>query len=559
MEMQLLTPTEIWEGFNPVKENTETSIVSSRENDNIVTSELFFTSEKTRDGRVRVFARISYDMRWRDPRPAILILPSQDSSRRFDDISASLVKEGYVVCICDYCGNFGGDDENTHTAYPDEYSYAQAPKCFAGLYTLTTTGRDSAWFQWAKVARRAITMISEMRYVDAERIAVMGADNGAQIAWQVAGMDGRVRAAIPINGGGYLWCKDRSRFEGNTLPRNDEERAFSAGVGAETYAKFVSCPVCYIVSSNSVYTDVDRAGDILALVPAKAKNLMIVRGSAAQISLSVYESLMVWLRKNFAHDSAPTPMPSVRFEADENSLYLHAVSPASPDKLSVFVSRGEPVSFARTWAPLSEGQQVGDHELTFRIPVENPDEIVVAYASAVSDDGVLSCSPVSAFLPSEAGISAVTGASTGSSRIIYSGDMGKGLFWVTTDDFFLDDSLPSVTTGPFGIKGISTSKGKLVLCRTTHDDFSSGKNAILQMDIYSPEKKTVCFGFISYPDMTLYRGYVALQGGDFWQKIKLSASDMKSEEGRPLPRFGICKQMTIADAENVVFNNIIWI
>lgn len=41
MEMQLLTPTEIWEGFNPVKENTETSIVSSRENDNIVTSELF--------------------------------------------------------------------------------------------------------------------------------------------------------------------------------------------------------------------------------------------------------------------------------------------------------------------------------------------------------------------------------------------------------------------------------------------------------------------------------------------------------------------------------------
>ena len=91
METRLLTPTEMWEGFNPVKEGTETSIISAREKGNIATSDIFFTSEKTDAGRVRVFARITFDMRWRDPRPAILLLPSRDPERTFDDVTLSLV------------------------------------------------------------------------------------------------------------------------------------------------------------------------------------------------------------------------------------------------------------------------------------------------------------------------------------------------------------------------------------------------------------------------------------------------------------------------------------
>ena len=138
MEMRLLTPTEIWEGFNPVKDGTETSIISSRENDNIVTTEVFFTSEKTASGRVRVYAKISYDARWRDARPALLLLPSHDESRKFDDITSSLVKAGYVVCLCDYLGR-PRENDAPHTTYPEEYAYAQAPECFSHLYHITTT------------------------------------------------------------------------------------------------------------------------------------------------------------------------------------------------------------------------------------------------------------------------------------------------------------------------------------------------------------------------------------------------------------------------------------
>lgn len=559
MEMQLLTPTEIWEGFNPVKEGTETSIISSRENDNVVTTDVFFTSEKTESGRVRVFARISYDSRWRDARPAVLILPSLDASRRFEDVTESLVKEGYVVCLCDYAGNFGGTEDNPHTTYPEELAYAAAPACEKNMYRVVTTARETPWFQWAKVARRAITMIAELRYVDAERIGVIGMEAGAQIAWQVAGMDGRVRALVPVNGGGYLWRRNVSRFEGNTLPADDEERAFSAGVGAETYARFVSCPTCYIVSSNSVYTDIDRAGDILSLVPAKSKIMMTVRGSAEQVSVSVYNSLIAWMRKNFAHDSEPVMPPSVSFRADENTLYLQLKCPSSTVAVDAYYSTGEAVSFARYWVHLEDAQQVGENEYVYMVPVTDPDALTFAFASVRSDDGIIASSPVEAARPSELGMSRKKSLPAGGGRIVYSGEMGTGLFWVTTKDFFLDDSVLGTAKGPFGIKGIRTTKGNLMLCRSTQAEFACDKSAILQMDVSSETDRTITFAFLSYPDRITYHCTVNVKGGDFWQKVRIVAADCKSEEGRPLSKFGVCKLMTVTDAENVLFNNIVWI
>ncbi len=561
MELRLLTPTEIWEGVNPVKEGTETSIFSSREKDNIVTAEVFFTSEKTAGGRVRAYARISYDSRWRDARPALILLPSQDETRRYDDITSSLVKAGYVVCFCDYLGRAHDGEDAPRTTYPKELYFAQAPECFSHLYSITTTGRETPWFVWAKLARRAITMISELKYVDAERIGIIGVDLGAQIAWQAAGMDGRVRALVPINGGGYLWRRGTPRFPGGDreLPSDDEERAYSAGVGAETYAKLVSCPTYFIVSSNSSNTDVDRAGDILSLVPAHSKVLLIVRGTASQISVSAYDSLIVWLRKNFAHDSAPVPMPEAFFRTDEHNLYFHLKCFETPAEVVAYYSSGEPVSFARTWAPLSAPQTVGEHEYVYRVPVSSPEELTVAFATTRSADGVLSSSRVAGVIPADSGAKASPGATAATPRIVYSGNMGTGLFWVTTDDFFLDESVLSVKKGPFDISGVSVSAGRLVLCRTSHGDFSCGKNAVLQMDIYSPEAKTVTFTFVSYPDLTHYSCRVDLKGGDFWQKVRLSAQECKDEIGKPLSRFGICKQLIVSGAENAVFNNIVWI
>src|SRR5699024_2676367 len=129
-------------------------------------------------------------------------------------------------------------------------------------------------------------------------------------------------------------------------------------------------------SSN---TDVDRAGDILALVPAESKVLLIVRGTASQISVSAYDSLILWLRRNFAHDSAPVPMPEIFFRTDENNLYLHPKCAEQPDSVTAYFSAGEQVSFARTWTPLSAPQTVGEDEYVYRVPVADAHDLIVAF------------------------------------------------------------------------------------------------------------------------------------------------------------------------------------
>lgn len=559
METRLLTPTEMWEGFNPVKEGTETSIISAREKGNIATSDIFFTSEKTDAGRVRVFARITFDMRWRDPRPAILLLPSRDPERTFDDVTLSLVGEGYVVCLCDYAGNFAGVEEDSRTSYPDIYSYAQAPACFRNLSYIGATARETPWFQWVKVARRAVTMLSELRYVDPERIAVMGMDCGAQIAWQLAGIDGRIRALVPINGGGYLWRRGHNRFDDDTAVADDDKtRAFSAGVGAETYAKFVSCPTCYIVSSNSLDADIDRAGDILSLVPCQCKAFMVVKGSSAQVSLSVYNSLVLWLKTYFAHDAPSLPSPRLHFKADENRLYLRLSAPCDLKDATVCVSSGEPQSFARSWGTLAEGQLVDTGERVFHIPVSDPDDLVAAYASVPTDKGIVVCSPVAAVRPSSLGVKADV-VSAAQSRIVYNGDMGTGRFRVSTRGFVLDETLLASREGPFGIKGVSTTKGNLCLALDSAESFATGRSAILQMDVHSEEAREITCLFLTLPDAAAYGCRVKLSGGDFWQKIKLSAPEMKNAEGKPLTSFGATRLMVIKGAENVVFNNLVWI
>ncbi len=555
METRLLTPTEMWEGYNPVKEDLEMSIVAVHEKDHISTVDFYFTSEKTEDGRVRLLARLSYDSRWLDPRPAVIILPSLNPDRTFDDITLSLINEGYVVLVCDYAGNIGGEESTA--SYPESLSYAQAPECFDKLNYIGSTARETSWFHWTKAARRAITALSELKRVDTTRIAIMGIDCGAQIAWQVAGIDGRIHALIPINGGGFLWKKDSSSKCNNPFLDDDQIRAFSAGVGAETYAKLVSCSVCYIVSSNSADANVDRAGDIMSLVSSKYKSLMIVKDSSTQISISVYKNLIKWLKTYFAHDADPLSSPTAMFKSDENVLYLHIKTDVPKKYVTAYYSTGDIAPFARNWRSLQEGQETDSEGLVFQIPVADPDNLVAAYACVCAPSGISSCTPVLTIKPSSLGVVANIAAS--SSRIIYSSNMGLGLFKVSTNGFITDDSLLSLKKGPFDISGVSTSEGILSITLDNADKYATDKHAIIQMDVFSETAKQITFSFLSALDSPPYSCSVNLNGGNFWQKVKLVAPDIKSSVGKTLSSFSASCVLLISNAENAVFNNLIWI
>ncbi len=506
---------------------------------------------------MRVFAQIVYDKRWSDDRAALLLAPALTEKLDYAVLIDSLVKEGYVVCIFDYCGNF--NDNVNKTSFPQEFAYAAYPECRNHMYSVTSDARSTPWFQWAKITRRAISMLQEHRLVASDRIGVMGWGTGAQLAWQIAGTDGRVRALVAINGGGYLWRKNTPRFISDNIPSTDEERTFSTGVGAETYAKTVMCPTCLIASSNSESYDIDRAGDILNLVPCACKQLIISRGIDFQITKRAFNSLLLWLRNNFALDGVLPAKPQISFEQIEKRLFIKLSTEQKAKDTAVFVSYGEPYPSSRFWKRLKDGQKTGEFEFTFAVPVNNLNELAVAYATVTYETENMVSTPIIYTVPQKLGVEYTQENEFVSSHLIYNGSMGLGSFAVSTKDVFLDEDVLRQEAGPFDIKGITVKDGSLTLFRSSHEITALDRSSLFVFDAASETARQLNVSMYTYPDLKCYRAAVKLGGGVFWQKTQLSTSDFKSSDGKTLQKFSDTKKCVFEDMQGVILNNLLWI
>ena len=532
----------------------ETSTVFSTEDNSILSTGTFFTAENCTDGKVRAFVNVCFDKRWIDPRPAVLVISSHSRLKDALSLTKDFIDTGCVVCHLDFNGSFDGD---YNTVFPESLEYAKYPECNQHLDHIEGSAKNSPWFQWAKIVRRAITLLEDHPLIDENRIGILGISKGAQVAWQVAGMDGRVCALVAVNGGGYLWRSGAHRFTMGNVPTTDEERAFSTGVGAETYARLVSCPTCYVVATNNRYADVDRAEALIDLVPATAKTLMISRGTDDQLTSSVYESVKSWLKRNLTHDTDPVKMPSLNYEVVDGSLYLVLEGEKEFDKKQIAISYGEPDPTQRFWTTLEDGQKIGENKYAYKVPVFNADELITAFAT-VSVDKVneLTCSPVIGVVPSKCGVKANT-APIVDDRIIYTGYMGLGRFSSESNNVILADDNLTCEIGPFNIKGISVKEGRLVMYRNTREQFSSQRDAVLQFDAFSMDDRTVQVNVHAQDEV--YTASVKLIGGEFWQKVSLSALDFKNQYGKHITLFAEGKKFSFAGCEKVIFNNFLWL
>ncbi len=540
-----------------MKDPLETAIISSEENDNYVRTKLFFTSEQMQSGRVRAFAHIVYDKRWSDNRAAVLIVPSLYENIDYSELSKKLLKEGYVVCIVDYSGSFS--DNVNRTTFPKEYSFASIENCKKVLYSISTNARNTPWYIWTKIIRRAISVLQEHRLVNKERIGLIGFGTGAQIAWQTAGIDGRVRALMAVNGGGFLWRKGVSKFTNSNVPSNDEERAFSTGVGAETYARFVTCPTCLIASTNSRAFDVDRAEDIMNLVPAKAKLLIIDKGTDNQITITSFVSALAWLRNNFAIDGNAYPTPKISFENLEGKLYLRLFTEIKAENKKLYYCIGETDAELRYWKLLSDAQKVGAHEYIYAVPVEDSNDLIVAFATMTYSENQVVSTPVVGVFPHKIGINIKAQTTDRFPHIIYPTTSGLETFLISTNEILLNEDLLHETEGPFGIVGVTADKGNLTVLRNSEELLQLKSDTTFKFDAYSKNQKELKIVLCSKHDKLLYQTIVELDGGEFWQKVLLQSTDFKAENGKSLANFSEIKTCIFNDCAGIVFTNLLWI
>lgn len=544
-----MTPSEVWEDYDPDNAPLNSVQLSCENDANAVHAEYAFDVDYSDQLGFTANMSVYYDSRWQDARSAVLLLPTLDDIP-FGKLIRALLDEGYVVGVPDYAGIRG-------TEYPSALAFAAVAECRRHMDVLEGSARRSPWFVWSKLARRAISLLVTLPVVDRSRVAVMGVGAGGHIAWQVAAMDKRVKALVPICGGGYRWAKSKPRFTHGNVPETEQEIAFSTGVGAETYAKFVNCPTFYLTTRMSQYCDVDRAGDILAFVKSENKKLLIMRSVDTQITQKGLRSMLHWLRDCFA-GQAGAPFPSMSFEAADGELYLRLNAMRDAKSAEVYISTGEASPFARHWIKLDGMQKVGEHEFTVHVPVYDPSALTIAYASLTFGDEDASSTPVICAIPQKMGATNIEEGNE-CSRIIYDNGMDTNIFSVKTDDCLLERGLLGVQKGPFDIDGVRVLDGSLLLCRSEREIASFARSSALHFDVYSPAARELVIKLYTVPDEKCYTARTKLAGGDFWQKILISSSDFKSDEGKTLAKFANTKIMSFTGAKGLIFNNFLWI
>lgn len=547
---KILSPIQTWQDFNPVSDDLEISILDSYIEDDITYTELLFTALTKDDGKVRVFLKYAKKGKVKDDAPIVLVIPN--ATGEVDKvISNSIVDEGYIYATFDYSGK-----GTKHTTYPNSLYYANFD-AVENIIDVNGSAKNTCWYMWALICRRAITALCQ-QFGDVP-LCLVGIDIGANIGWQVTGMDGRVSCFVPINGCGYIELMTNYY---KPIVKNDSLTSWLAGVAPQAYAKYINCPILYVGGSNNSYSNIDKVQDIFGLTSSKQKFMSICQSGEDKITLDAYNTIKLWIRCFLQGDKDIELNTKVSLNNSEGKLYVNVniLDNDKVDRIRIFVAEKEQRSSIRDWKKISKYTALSNGEYVVQLTPEYLDEKVYCFVNTYYKDGLVLSSKVLGVVPKEIGVTN-GGKATSPSRIIYNSSMSTSNFYGKNDSFVFDRQLIVKKEGAFNIKGVGIEGGgSLYTFKVGDKKYREEVNAVLQMDAYAEKDKTIEVVLYNLEeDLIPYKVSIFLKKCERWQQIRLSINDFKNFEMISLDDFDHIKAIELKNIDGVIFNNILWV
>ena len=116
--------------------------------------------------------------------------------------------------------------------------------------------RNSNWFLVLMAARRAITFLEQQPEVDPARIGAYGHSMGGKLTTNLAGIDPRVKAAVPSCGGAGDILESQTDLPGclKTKPTAME----LACISDNAYIPRITCPMLWLSPTNDFHAHIDN-------------------------------------------------------------------------------------------------------------------------------------------------------------------------------------------------------------------------------------------------------------------------------------------------------------
>lgn len=549
MTDNILTPFSLWDDFDcslPLKESKINVVSLGMIDYNYV----YFSGRQTNDGRVRIYAL--YAQQKTESKGSVLILPDVTTGGIDEDIVLHFVKNGYNVLYVDLCGE--RENSKNFTKYPSDVAYANFNQSGRTFYFADKTAKETCWYEWASVARYAISFLVENN--PNKPIVALGIKYGADVLWQAAAMDKRLSAAIFLFGAGWLAYKDVDKRSDTELEMNDERFRFLAAVDAQAYAQYVECPVMFIGATNNAEFNPERAVDTLSRISnQKNANYLFIPSAIDALDVDCLNNVDIFIKK-YAEDGVDLPeQPQLGIDFNDAVISFNAEYDKSLEieEVKILASFNDDDNATRVWRNILPSNKNKRGDYVYALNLKNDANSVLAFVTVKYKNGFTVSSKLvykKIDFKSENKLP----------NILYNADNYPIEFLATEIktplmcNVFSTEKFYNVINGPYDIKGLST-----VNAITTYSirkfAYAFTQNSFLKFDVYARDFVTLTVVINDGERDYFYD--VNVTGGDTWQNVSAELIEFKDADGFTVNDLSKIISVTFKSIGVYAINNIL--
>ena len=381
---------ELWGGYDPRKEPLDIETLKSWEQDGVACRVVRYQVGVFKGSAAKVAGFYAYP-NGGSKLPAILEIHGGGQAASFDSV-LTFAKRGYAAISINWGGNklnFGrspvsydgpqtdwGKLDATHPPQRNPVNHfagSLAPDDFT--VDPVESPRNSNWFIVLIAARRAITFLEQQPEVDATRIAVCGHSMGGKLTTDLAGIDPRVKAAVPSCGGaGNLPGTDLTNMRALEL----------ACISDNAYIPRITCPILWLSPTNDFNAPIDTMAGNWRDLPDDRVRFSISphlnHRHADEHAITGY----LWLEQHLraAFTMPRTPQLAINLKTPDGVPMVIVIPDRSmPIKRVDIYYSIDPHPLTRFWRDAPGENDANRWQA--KCPVMNTDAAVIAYANVI--------------------------------------------------------------------------------------------------------------------------------------------------------------------------------
>ncbi len=327
-----------------------------------------YTGQSYRGKPTRVFAYYARPKHFEGKLPA-MVLVHGGGGMAFQEWANLWAKRGYAAIAMDLAGR-GADGEPLEDGGPDQ--------TYTEKFDDIADSVENAWpYQAVANVMRAVSLLQSFPEVDADRIGITGISWGGYLTCLVAGVDDRLKVAVPVYGCGFLhensvWLETFAK-----MPETDR-KLWVQEFDPSQYLAGCQMPTLFVTGTNDFAYPLDSYQKSYRLVPGPTTLCLTVGMKHSQHQGSTPKEIELFVN-SVLKDGTPLPKISATSRAGKQiSVEVESQLPLSKAELHYTADDGKWED--RTWKTLParlEGKT---------ITATLPESCGVVYFLAITDE-----------------------------------------------------------------------------------------------------------------------------------------------------------------------------